>query len=86
MNRDELRTKLLAEKAIPVYRALLTEDGLVLLGVLRDGVDELRASIRPAHGSPVDPYALAMAEGAQSLIDRLITFRDAAEKRRTEHG
>lgn len=72
---DELRARLIQEKGLPVLRALKTEDGKVLLAVLKEGQEELRHRV----GSPIDPYALAMAEGAQRLIDKLIMFRDAAE-------
>ena len=76
VTREDLVQKLLATKAHPILRALKTEDWKVLLAVLEEGVAELRASV----GKPIDPYALAMAEGAQRLIDKLINFRDAADK------
>jgi hypothetical protein len=83
VTRVDLLEELIATKAMPIARALKTPDGEVLLEVLREGVDELRGQV----GKPIDPYALAMAEGAQRLIDKLTTFRDAADKTRsTKNG
>jgi hypothetical protein len=79
VTRDQLTERLLAEKARPILRALQTLDGQVLLEVLRETVEELR-DLSAIAGRPIDPYALAMAEGAQRLIDKLVLFRDAADK------